>query len=104
MSTKESNVKGRALTLKDTENTEEGEPKGDARIKERRKQPQKHCPFDSLRSLRVTVEIIRRLAQRATNLAHDAQHRIIKFVHHTLLERDDGVVSDLDALRADLSA
>src|SRR5437763_13117592 len=43
------------------------------------------------------------LAQRAANLAHDAQHRVIKFIYHAFFQRDDGVISDFDALRADLS-
>src|SRR5436190_582548 len=32
------------------------------------------------------------------------QHRVVKLVHHALLERDDGIVRDRDVLGADLRA
>src|SRR5262245_39117734 len=37
-------------------------------------------------------------------LPKEPQHRIVEAVHHALLERDDRVVRDRDALRADFRA
>src|SRR2546427_12703625 len=36
--------------------------------------------------------------------APDAANRVVKVVHHALLQRDDGVVGDVDRLGADLRA
>src|SRR5215203_463007 len=50
--------------------------------------------------------LIGRVAQRvslASYLAPGPHHRIVKLRHHPLLERDDGVVGDVDMLRAHLS-
>src|SRR5437763_6167555 len=44
------------------------------------------------------------LAERCTYLAHDAQHRIIELIHYALLQGNDGVVRNVEVLRADLSA
>src|SRR5262249_48986060 len=37
-------------------------------------------------------------------LAHKFQQRVVELIHHALLERDDGIVGDLDLFRTDLSA
>src|SRR6266511_2091934 len=40
----------------------------------------------------------------ARELAHEPDHGIVGLGHHPLLERDDGIVGDMDVLRADLGA
>src|SRR5438445_402251 len=40
----------------------------------------------------------------AANLSKQHRQRIVKFVHHALLERDDGVIRDVNLLRANLRA
>src|SRR5256885_11635887 len=40
----------------------------------------------------------------AANRSKQHRQRIIKFVHHALLERDDGVIRDVNLLRANLRA
>src|ERR1700738_3500011 len=44
------------------------------------------------------------LARRASNLPHDPNQRIIELVHNALLQWNDGIVGDVDVLRADLRA
>src|SRR5580692_3414406 len=43
-------------------------------------------------------------ARPLTEYAKQAAQRIVEFIHHPLLQRNDGVVGDLDFLRAHLSA
>src|SRR5579864_2266614 len=45
-----------------------------------------------------------RLAAAAEQLASDPAHRVPVLVGHAFLERDDGVVRDVDVLRAHLGA
>src|SRR6266508_282351 len=40
----------------------------------------------------------------ARELAHEPDHGIVGLGHHPLLERDDGIVGDMDVLRSDLGA
>ena len=48
--------------------------------------------------------LARRALRPTTDLAAEPRHRVVVGVDHPLLERDDGVVGDLDVLWADLSA
>src|SRR5271170_5503920 len=48
--------------------------------------------------------VSRRAAALLEDPAEQAHHRIVVGVGDALLERDDGVVGDLDVLRADLGA
>src|ERR1700730_10015871 len=40
----------------------------------------------------------------AANLADKHEQRIVKLIHHPLLQRNDGIVGDVDIFRADLGA
>jgi hypothetical protein len=40
----------------------------------------------------------------ASDLPHQPQHRIVKFIHHSLFQRDNRVVSDVNFFRTNLSA
>ncbi len=42
--------------------------------------------------------------RRAANLANKHEQRIIELIHHSLLQRDDGIVGDMDIFRADFRA
>src|SRR3954464_8723039 len=44
------------------------------------------------------------VARAAADLRAEPGHRVVLAVHHPLLERDDAVVGEVDALRADLGA
>src|SRR3990170_6214852 len=46
----------------------------------------------------------RRQALATADLAQDPAHRVVVAVRHPFLERDDGVVRDVDVLRTDLGA
>src|SRR5580658_2046758 len=57
----------------------------------------------SLRKTEISLELSRRFFTRPQHPGKSFQ-RVVEFVDHSLLERDDSVIGDRDALRADLGA
>src|SRR5256885_12697625 len=42
--------------------------------------------------------------RRSTNLPHHPKQRVVVLVHDALLQRNDGIIGDVDVFRADLRA